>query len=508
MKIRNPKEVFQFLIQKCTPAMKFAFIAVFLVGFFCHFIIFTGDFPNHDGLESIYSAQNMIGSGRWFLSIACGISSYFTLPWIIGLLSLFYLALTAVLLVDLLQINSKLVGFFTGALLVSFPALTATFAYMFTADGYLLSLFLAVLSVYVTKHYRYGFVPAGLLLAASMGGYQAYVSVAMVLSLVLVYQIILVETVSLVHKIKKIASYAAMGGIGITLYALIQKAAQFIFSVELNQYQGISDVGNTASYSLLDKIYLSYYDFLSFTLKQKVFMGNWFVLCLYVLLFLLCVLHFMKRHRILLKSPLFYFLTLGTLCILPLVMNAILFITPNVNYHTIMRYHWILIPIIMVAYLDQMDIAVGQWLLFIITTFLILSYGLTDNISYSNLEKKYEKTYGYCLRLVDRMEQTEGYYQGIPVMMIGIVSENSYPDTDITRDVTQNIIGISGTSLLYQGKNYQAFLKHYLNVTIHLVEDEKQILELYDSEEYQNLNSFPAKDSMKVVDGILLIKTE
>ena len=72
------------------------------------------------------------------------------------------------------------------------------------------------------------------------------------------------------------------------------------------------------------------------------------------------------------------------------------------------------------------------------------------------------------------MEQTEGYYQGIPVMMIGIVSENSYPDTDITRDVTQNIIGISGTSLLYQGKNYQAFLKHYLNVTIHLVEDEKQ----------------------------------
>lgn len=508
MTIRKPKEVLQQFIQILTPAMKFAFIAVFLVGFFSHFLVITGDFPNHDGLDSIYSAQNMISSGRWFLSIACGISSYFTLPWVIGLFSLLYLAFTAALLVDLLQINSKLGGFLTGALLVSFPALTSTFAYMFTADGYMLSLFLSVLAVYITKQYKYGFLPAGVILACSMGGYQAYVSIAMVLSLVLIYQILLHDNITKIQKFQKIVRYGMTGVIGMSLYLVIQKAAQIIFSVELNQYQGISEVRPAASKNFLQIIYQSYYDFVSFTLKQKVFAGTWFMKSLYVILLILCILYFVKNHKKYLRSPWFYVLSIGTVVILPLVMNGILFITPSVNYHTIMRYHWILIPIIMIAYLDQMEFALGQWLLLIASVLLILSYGLLDNISYSNLGKKYEKTYAYCLRLVDRMEQTEGYYQGIPVMMIGVVSEESYPDTDITEDITQNIIGIPGTSLLYQGRNYQAFLKHYLNVTIQLVEDESKILELYDSEEYQNLNSFPAKDSMKVVDGILLIKTE
>jgi len=37
------------------------------------------DIPNHDGLSSMYFDQNMITSGRWFLSVACGFSSYFTI---------------------------------------------------------------------------------------------------------------------------------------------------------------------------------------------------------------------------------------------------------------------------------------------------------------------------------------------------------------------------------------------------------------------------------------------
>lgn len=36
---------------------------------------------------------------------------------------------------------------------------------------------------------------------------------------------------------------------------------------------------------------------------------------------------------------------------------------------------------------------------------LVFNYGVSDNIGYSNLEKKYEKTYAYCVRLLDRIEQ-------------------------------------------------------------------------------------------------------
>ncbi len=50
-------------------------------------------------------------------------------------------------------------------------------------------------------------------------------------------------------------------------------------------------------------------------------------------------------------------------------------------------------------------------------------------------------------------------------------------------------------------------MKHYLGVTINLVPDE-EMERIYDTREYQELNSFPQEGSMKVVDGILYIKTE
>ena len=148
-----------------------------------------------------------------------------------------------------------------------------------------------------------------------------------------------------------------------------------------------------------------------------------------------------------------------------------------------------------------------QWLACLSMLILVIHYGVTDNIAYFNLEKKYEKTYAYCLRLVDRMEQTEGYYTGIPVAMVGVQGSDVMPETDITGDVTSNMIGMTGDYLVYTDTNYQAFLKNYLGVTINLVPDE-EMERIYHSEEYRALNSFPGEGSMKVVDGVLYIKTE
>ena len=137
----------------------------------------------------------------------------------------------------------------------------------------------------------------------------------------------------------------------------------------------------------------------------------------------------------------------------------------------------------------------------------ILNYAVTDNIAYTNLQKRYEKTYAYCIRLLDRIEQTPGYYQGIPVAMIGVVGDESYPTTDITGDVTGNMIGMNGDVLLYTGANYDAFIRNYLGATLNILPTEV-MEEIYYSEEYRQMDSFPGADSVKVVDGILYVKTE
>ena len=148
-----------------------------------------------------------------------------------------------------------------------------------------------------------------------------------------------------------------------------------------------------------------------------------------------------------------------------------------------------------------------QWVAVLAGGALVFFYGVTDNIGYSNLQKRYEKTYAYCVRLLDRIEQTEGYYTGIPIAMVGVVGEDPYPVTDITWPVTGNMIGLNGDILLYRGDNYREFIRHYLGATLNILPPES-MGEMYYAQEYVEMDSFPGKDSIRIIDGIMYIKTE
>ena len=148
-----------------------------------------------------------------------------------------------------------------------------------------------------------------------------------------------------------------------------------------------------------------------------------------------------------------------------------------------------------------------RWVALFAVWILVFNYGVSDNIGYSNLEKKYEKTYAYCVRLLDRIEQTPGYYQGIPVAVVGVIGYDEFPTTDITGKVTDGMIGLNGDYLIYKGADYQAFMKNYLGATLNFL-DPDTVGEIYMTQEYIDMDTFPGANSTKVVDGILYVKTE
>ena len=78
--MKTPGEALHVLKTHIKKSWKIAFLSAFLAGLLIHLPVWTMDAPNHDGLASVYFDQNMITSGRWFLTVACGISSYYTLP--------------------------------------------------------------------------------------------------------------------------------------------------------------------------------------------------------------------------------------------------------------------------------------------------------------------------------------------------------------------------------------------------------------------------------------------
>lgn len=534
--MRTPVELWNYLKANIRKEWKTAFWTVVILGLMIHLPVMIGDYPNHDGLASMYFDQNMITSGRWFLMVACGFSSYFALPWVIGLFSLFFLGIGAAALTEFLELKNEFCIILVSGLLVAFPALASTYAYIFTADGYMLALCLVFLAAAFTKKSEWGFIAGGICLAFSMGTYQSYLSFAVLLSIYGCIMVFLTE-VSLKRKIKNILRYLYMGVIGTGLYYVILQILLKVQGKELASYQGINGMTEAGGMSFAEKLGNLYQDFLAFTANGNVVYNNMISFATVVILTVMALVLFVRLaiRRGYLKKWYFYLICLLVVLVLPVAFNVVLLISPEVTYHLLMRYQWCLIPILTVAFLFrygflQTELSgqfspfhkkdpealkkpsvicniVMQWTAVVCAAVLILHYGVTDNIAYSNLQKKYEKTYAYCLRLTDRMEQTEGYYTGMPVAMIGVQNKENLPETDITGAVTGNMIGMTGDYLLYTGANYQAFMKYYLGVTIDLVSDE-EMGRIYESKEYQELNSFPEDGSMKVVDGILYIKTE
>lgn len=509
----TPMAFYEKLRGKIKREWKLAFLAAAVTALLVHMPALLMDVPNHDGLDSMYFDQNMITSGRWFLMVACGFSSFYTIPWVIGLLGILFLSLAAAALTEALELKKPWVIVVCSGLLASFPALASTFAYVFTLDGYMLALLLAVLAVVLTKKYQKGFLVGGVCLAFSLGIYQAYLPFAMILSVFCILML-LSEDGTGKEKLKKILHYLYMGILGVVLYYGILQVLLRLQGKQLASYQGIDGMAQGNNAGLLTSVKQMYVDFLKFTLRGNVLYQNWIsgVALLLLLFAALFVGGVLVKNRKWWKKPGFFGIIILAVLVLPVITNVILIISPSVTYHLLMRYQWVLYLIGLVAFVgngteEEKTGAVLQWLALCCGVVLVFFYGVVDNIGYSNLQKRYEKTYAYCVRLLDRIEQTEGYYQGIPIAMIGVVGEDEFPGTDITLDVTSGMIGLNGDSLLYTGENYRLFMQHYLGATLNILPADA-MKEMYYDEEYIEMDSFPGENSIRIIDGILYVKTE
>lgn len=461
---------------------------------------------------------------------ACGASSFYTVPWVIGLLGLTFLGLAAAALCEFLEVRKGWAVVGISGLLVSFPALASTFAYVFTLDGYMLALLLAVLSVLFTKKRRLGFLPGAACLAFSLGIYQGYLAFAMILAVFGILAIFCGEREekggrTFRGRFPEALRYLYMGVLGVVLYYVILRILLAIQGKELDTYQGINGMSGFGADRILRSLGAMYRDFASFTLKGNVLAQNGFGLlaCILFAVSAAAALGCLAKCRKWWKNPAVFVIIGIALLVLPAVTNVILLISPDVTYHLLMRYQWVLYLIGAVALAEKCgngtgaDEAAGrcggkagalaEWAALAAAFLLIFCYGLTDNIAYTNLQKRYEKTYAYCLRLLDRIEQTDGYYPGIPIAMVGVVGDEQYPPTDITLPVTGGMIGMNGDVLLYTGKNYEAFIRNYLGATLNMLPADA-MAEMYYSEEYVAMDSFPGENSVRIIDGVMYIKTE
>ena len=236
---------------------KTAFLAALILGFCVHIYKFTNTLPGHDSLYNYYHTQNIVGSGRWFLMIACGLSSFHDLPWLIGLFSMVYLAITAVIVADHFRIENPIVLILCSGMIVAYPSITETLFFEFTADGYFLAMLMAALAARLTRMDTITpkrMVISGVLICLSCAIYQAYVSVALVLSICGFMLELLDGKRSTKECWKWVGQQAVIYIAALASYYVIWQISMKLQGVAANDYRGISTLGSFGLHTLISGV--------------------------------------------------------------------------------------------------------------------------------------------------------------------------------------------------------------------------------------------------------------
>ena len=168
-------------------------ISVLCWGLIAHSYGFFNCNFSHDSLNAFYATprenQWKLENGRFIVTVYRALfRGNFALPWLIGLLALFFVGLSLFLMARMLKLHNPLLLVLTGGIMcvnLSFTAQTAT--YIHELDCNYLALLLAVAAVYLWYFYR-GWLPffgGAVLIFLSLGIYQSFFAAAATLMIFL-----------------------------------------------------------------------------------------------------------------------------------------------------------------------------------------------------------------------------------------------------------------------------------------------------------------------------------
>lgn len=336
----------RFYQNKVKKSWKIAFVSAFVLGLLIHLYKLTNVLLVSDSLYNFYSSQNMVASGRWFLSVACALGSYFDLPWLNGVLSLLFMSLAAVAVTEVFEMENPCLIAVSSGILVSVPAVYATMGFSFTSDGYMLAMFLAALGVVFSKMPRSGsrINPLSVLLSAvciclACGIYQAYLSFAFVLAVCYFIMELLENRNTKKEYLIWIGTQALIFCAALVAYFVIWKLCMHLGGVAATAYQGISGMGQMNGGGLLSAALNAVKSFVLYFTEWDVFKYGF---TRRSVLNLLCVAVFgIGMVAALFRSGCIkraLSLTLVILCLIsiPFGCFALMFASSGINYHGVM----------------------------------------------------------------------------------------------------------------------------------------------------------------------------
>lgn len=496
-----------------------AAISAFIFGFISHGYIIVNKISFHDDIGQMFSVGATYELGRFVLGVVKEIMNasigLYSSSFENGLLTIGCIAVATGLLVKLLGISNYISAILIAGIMSVFPVITCWFAFMFTSSMYAISVLAAVAACYVActmKNCVWGGVFGSILIAISLGIYQAHLTVCASIFLMILMKDILNEKSEFSCLIRKGISFLITGVSGVFLYMICVKLFCFLKNVELSGYQGIGQMGRI---NLVQGIVQAYTAFISLIMKDVAGLTNSLIIRI-VLIFCICISAGMAfvgcRSKIKNNSAKILFL----LCIIlfPLAVNLVYIMTSNggmTSVHTLMLYGEVFLFVLPVFLFDLLQSSIKNK-----KSSVFLSRGLTgillvslfyyihlDNEAYLKITLLQEQTNSYFTTLVTQIKSTENYTDDLPVIFIG---GGNIKDKTLTEMKQFSNVSLAAYEWDMDDwiNNYQFvnYIRYYCGYQPEILEPDGCL----NNEEINRMPSYPDMGAIRVLNNIIVVK--
>ncbi len=516
------KENEEFVMSKKIEAPKelFRMAAFYTVLFYvvAHGHRFSNTFFSGDSLLMIYQndAAWEVALGRFMHPIFVLLRGAVESPFLISVISVTFYVLSVYFVLDFLEIKSTLSVVAVAALMTCNSTVVATNAtFLPYADFYVISLFLAVLGVWLMKKETwYGFLLGVVALSISLGTYQAYICVAIAMVMIHFLFRLMDNKDTMKNMWMSLGKYLiSFAGAGMLYYA-VWKLFQKVFGIwTADTYNGMSSIGDFTDdiFGLLGTTYSNVFQYFCKpdTFVTLPFRGeSMSIIWVYILrgcnlaVVILLVVALVIRNVRCKTTVAQRVLQVGVLLLFPFGVNIVCFISQGME-HILMMYAVVFVYVLALKLGESiMSVAkiLSPWSITLVMLFVIV----WSNIVYSNqvyVKKDLQDKAAQSLmnRIVYEIEHMPGYVAGeTPVAFWGNFTDSDYiQDVEAFEDIVP--YGMGKTALQYAGTEY-VYMQYILNVNMNLTR-------LEGTEEYvAEMPIYPAEGSVAYNDGVVVVK--
>lgn len=497
-----PEDILFKLKKSIKTEWKIGFFATLIIGLLTHLVVLTSYLPNHDGLVNFYSLQLKFELGRFFLGPASALSSFFDLSMINGLLSIIYMGFLVIVLIELLKLKKTLSIITTAGIIVTFPTVTSTFSYMFTADAYFLGYFLTALSVLITERYKWGFVLGALIFFFAVGVYQANLPFALTLIILLIILKLLDTSTWKTIGISLGKQIITLGS-GMTLYTLLFYIYRN-YGSSISSYQGLDEVGtNEDSFNnVLQRIKEDFLEFFLIGNDSFVPTNAFQYFNLFIILILIGFLISLSSKIPILRLIL---ISIGILLI-PIFTYSLYFVSPGVLYHSLMVMGLTAIYLVVVLFYDQNNNhKILSWASSLMLILTIFNFAIIANATYVHMQLRYEKSVHFANRLLTQIESHEEFYPEMRIGIVGRYTLTSYTGATLLPEKLPPLVGATGDRILVYPYHFVSIFTNVLGVQLY--QARPNVLEpIMETEDFKNMPVWPNAGSIDVINEVMMIK--